>query len=140
MNVQDLAYMYAGIVYVSLYEYMYLIMYVVGTICVACLCTLYVCMYVCMYVSCERNGRSYSHHHHHQQHQVKDAGPGDVMDLLLLTQYFDMLKDVGTKNKTGSTLFLPHGPHSIQVSHIYVTIRAYVCMYSMYVHVCMRSV
>jgi hypothetical protein len=46
---------------------------------------------------------------------VKDAGPSDVMDLLLLTQYFDMIKDVGVKNKTGTTLFLPHGPHSIQV-------------------------
>ena len=135
--------MYAGIVCVSLYEYMYLIMYVVGTICVAYVCTLYVCT-VCMYHA--RNGRSYSHHHHHHhhhhQHQVKDAGPGDVMDLLLLTQYFDMIKDVGTKNKTGSTLFLPHGPHSIQVPHIYEYARMYVCMYVQYVcmYVCMRSV
>ena len=36
------------------------------------------------------------------------------MDLLLLTQYFDMIKDIGVKNKTGTTLFLPHGPHSIK--------------------------
>ena len=31
------------------------------------------------------------------------------MDLLLLTQYFDMIKDLGGKNKANSTLFLPHG-------------------------------
>jgi hypothetical protein len=36
------------------------------------------------------------------------------MDLLLLTQYFDMIKDIGIRNKTGSTLFLPHGPQSVR--------------------------
>lgn len=44
---------------------------------------------------------------------VKGAGPQDVMDILLLTQYFDMLKVVGSTGSGGGTLFLPHGPHSI---------------------------
>jgi regulator of protease activity HflC (stomatin/prohibitin superfamily) len=46
-------------------------------------------------------------------HDVDGAGPRDVLDLLLISQYFDMLKDLGHR-KTGSTLFLPHGPHAIQ--------------------------
>lgn len=45
-------------------------------------------------------------------HDVSGAGPKDVMDLLLMTQYFEMVKDIG---KTGSsTLFLPHGPSGIK--------------------------
>jgi len=42
---------------------------------------------------------------------VPGTGPKDVMDLLLITQYFDMLKEVGHK---GGSIFLPHGPSSIQ--------------------------
>ena len=34
------------------------------------------------------------------------------MDLLLLTQYFDMLKDVG-QHGAGKTLFLSHSPDSV---------------------------
>lgn len=49
--------------------------------------------------------------------QVEDTGPQDVMDLLLVTQYFDMLKDVGARSKTGSTIFIPHGPHSVRALH-----------------------
>jgi hypothetical protein len=47
---------------------------------------------------------------------VDDAGPKDVMDLLLVTQYFDMLKDVGGRGaSTGnSTIFIPHGPHAVR--------------------------
>lgn len=44
---------------------------------------------------------------------VDGAGPKDVMDLLLMTQYFDMIKEVGAK-KGGSTIFLPHGPHAVE--------------------------
>jgi hypothetical protein len=29
------------------------------------------------------------------------------------SQYFDMLKEVGGKSKTGNTMFLPHGPHAV---------------------------
>jgi len=44
---------------------------------------------------------------------VKGAGPKDVMDLLLLTQYFDTIREIG-KRKAGNTMFLPHGPGSVQ--------------------------
>mmetsp|Transcript_13062 Transcript_13062/g.40235 ORF Transcript_13062/g.40235 Transcript_13062/m.40235 type:complete len:165 (+) Transcript_13062:550-1044(+) len=37
---------------------------------------------------------------------VKGSTPKDVIDLLLLTQYFDMLKDVGQQNGTRA-VFLP---------------------------------
>lgn len=50
-------------------------------------------------------------------HQVQGAGAKDVMDLLLLTQYFDTLKDIGVRNagqnSSGKTLFLPHGPGAV---------------------------
>jgi regulator of protease activity HflC (stomatin/prohibitin superfamily) len=45
---------------------------------------------------------------------VEGATPSDVIDLLLLTQYFDMLKDVGERNKQPSTLFMPHAPLNVQ--------------------------
>ena len=45
--------------------------------------------------------------------EIDGVGPQDVMYLLLVTQYFDMMKDVGSKSKTGNTLFLPHGPQAI---------------------------
>jgi regulator of protease activity HflC (stomatin/prohibitin superfamily) len=38
--------------------------------------------------------------------------PQDVMDLLLVTQYFDMIRDMG-KMGTGSSLFVPHGPQAV---------------------------
>lgn len=44
---------------------------------------------------------------------VEGATSQDVMDVLLMTQYFDMLKVMGTTGQ-GGTLFLPHGPHSVQ--------------------------
>lgn len=34
------------------------------------------------------------------------------MDLLLLTQYFDMLRDVGQSSRA-ATVFLPHAPQSV---------------------------
>jgi hypothetical protein len=37
---------------------------------------------------------------------VEGAGTKDVMDLLLLTQYFDMIRDVGTANHCKTT-FVP---------------------------------
>ena len=45
--------------------------------------------------------------------EIDGAGPQDVMELLLVTQYFDMMKEIGGKSKTGNTLFLPHGPQSV---------------------------
>lgn len=44
---------------------------------------------------------------------VKGTTSSDVMDLLLVTQYFDMIKDIGLKNDSGATLFLPHGPAAV---------------------------
>jgi regulator of protease activity HflC (stomatin/prohibitin superfamily) len=42
---------------------------------------------------------------------VPGSGTADVMELLLVTQYFDMLRDT----KVGkNTLFLPHGPNTIK--------------------------
>jgi regulator of protease activity HflC (stomatin/prohibitin superfamily) len=45
----------------------------------------------------------------HFQHGVKGASAEDVMALVLLTQYFDTLRDVGTRGGT-NTLFLPNNP------------------------------
>lgn len=36
----------------------------------------------------------------------------EIMELLLLTQYFDMVKDVGQASK-GSTLFMTHSPSAV---------------------------
>lgn len=44
--------------------------------------------------------------------EVDGAGPKDVMDLLLLTQYFDMIRDLGRVRE--NTLFLPHGPKTVE--------------------------
>jgi len=45
---------------------------------------------------------------------VEGATPTDVIDLLLLTQYFDMLRDVGERNTNPSTCFMSHAPLSVQ--------------------------
>ncbi len=44
--------------------------------------------------------------------EVHGAGPKDVMDLLLITQYFDMIRDLAHKRQN-NTLFLPHGPQAV---------------------------
>lgn len=36
----------------------------------------------------------------------------EIMELLLLTQYFDMVKDVGQASKS-STLFMTHSPSAV---------------------------
>jgi regulator of protease activity HflC (stomatin/prohibitin superfamily) len=45
----------------------------------------------------------------HFQHGVPGSTPEEVMALVLLTQYFDTLRDVGTRGGT-NTLFLPNNP------------------------------
>jgi regulator of protease activity HflC (stomatin/prohibitin superfamily) len=45
-------------------------------------------------------------------HEVSGTTPKDVMDLLLLSQYFDMMKEVGHKSVSG-TMLLPHAPDSV---------------------------
>src|SRR5690554_2212574 len=46
--------------------------------------------------------------------QATGTTPKDVMDLLLLTQYFDMLRDVGQNKLVPNTVFLPHGPAAVR--------------------------
>lgn len=41
--------------------------------------------------------------------QVPDTRPKDVMDIVLMTQYFDTLKDIGAHSRA-STVFVPHSP------------------------------
>ena len=43
---------------------------------------------------------------------VPGTRPKDVMDLLLLTQYFDALRDIGTSGGP-KTLFVPHAPGAV---------------------------
>jgi len=43
---------------------------------------------------------------------VDGARAKDVISLLVITQYFDMLDNVGTQSKS-STLFLPHSPNNV---------------------------
>eukprot|EP00850_Spirogloea_muscicola_P004196 SM000018S03561 [mRNA] locus=s18:47902:54017:+ [translate_table: standard] len=43
---------------------------------------------------------------------VPGTGPRDVMEMVLMTQYFDTMKDIGSHSKN-STLFLPHGPANV---------------------------
>lgn len=37
----------------------------------------------------------------------------DVMDMVLVTQYFDTLKDIGASSKSNS-IFVPHGPGAVR--------------------------
>ena len=48
---------------------------------------------------------------------VEGSSAKDIMDLLLVTQYFDMLKDVGTNGRQQSTIFIPHGPQAVRQLH-----------------------
>lgn len=37
----------------------------------------------------------------------------DVMDMVLVTQYFDTMKDIGASSKS-SSVFIPHGPGAVK--------------------------
>jgi hypothetical protein len=43
---------------------------------------------------------------------VTDISSREVMEMMLITQYFDMLKDVGSNNRS-ATVFIPHQPGGI---------------------------
>lgn len=43
------------------------------------------------------------------QKSIPDSSAQDVMNLVLMTQYFDTLKEIGADSKT-NTLLIPHGP------------------------------
>ena len=46
------------------------------------------------------------------QKSVPGASPQDVMQLVLMTQYFDTLKDVGAASRT-NTILMPHSPGAL---------------------------
>lgn len=46
------------------------------------------------------------------QESIKGTTAQDVMNLVLITQYFDMIKDVGDNSKT-NTILIPHSPGGI---------------------------
>ena len=47
------------------------------------------------------------------QKVVEGASAKEVMELVLITQYFDTLKSIGESDKT-STLFLSHSPAAVR--------------------------
>ncbi len=46
------------------------------------------------------------------QSSVEGSTPADVMNLVLLTQYFDTMKDIGEKGNS-SVILMPHGPGAV---------------------------
>ena len=50
------------------------------------------------------------------QSQVRDANTQEVMSLLLMTQYFDTLKEMGVSGNM-NTILIPHSPSSVHELH-----------------------
>jgi regulator of protease activity HflC (stomatin/prohibitin superfamily) len=46
------------------------------------------------------------------QKSISGTGPMEVMNLVLLTQYFDSLKEIGT-SQNNSSIFMPHTPNAL---------------------------
>ncbi|XLU71155.1 hypothetical protein S245_030208, partial [Arachis hypogaea] len=46
-------------------------------------------------------------------HKVEGTSAKEVMDLIMITQYFDTIKDLGNSSKN-TTVFLPHGPGHVR--------------------------
>ncbi|KAL3645234.1 Hypersensitive-induced response protein 4 [Castilleja foliolosa] len=46
-------------------------------------------------------------------HKVEGTSSKDVMDLIMITQYFDTIKDLGNGSKN-TTIFIPHGPGHVR--------------------------
>jgi regulator of protease activity HflC (stomatin/prohibitin superfamily) len=44
---------------------------------------------------------------------VPGTSAKDVMDMVLVTQYFDTMKDIGASSKS-SSVFIPHGPGAVR--------------------------
>ena len=44
---------------------------------------------------------------------VPGTTPKDVMDMVLVTQYFDTMKEIGAASKS-SAVFIPHGPGAVR--------------------------
>lgn len=48
----------------------------------------------------------------HFKEDVQDIGSKDVLSMMMMTQYFDALRELGSgQNK--STIFVPHNPSSV---------------------------
>lgn len=45
-------------------------------------------------------------------HNVEGTSPKDVLDMVLVTQYFDTMKEIGASSKS-NTVFIPHGPGQV---------------------------
>lgn len=46
-------------------------------------------------------------------HNVPGTSAKDVMDMVMVTQYFDTMKEIGNSSKN-TTIFIPHGPGHVQ--------------------------
>ncbi|KAJ6688646.1 HYPERSENSITIVE-INDUCED RESPONSE PROTEIN 4 [Salix purpurea] len=46
-------------------------------------------------------------------HKVSGTSAKEVMDLIMITQYFDTIKDLGNSSKN-TTVFIPHGPGHVR--------------------------
>lgn len=46
------------------------------------------------------------------ERDVNDISSRDVIEMMMITQYFDMLKDIGVA-KGSSTVFMPHSPATV---------------------------
>lgn len=46
-------------------------------------------------------------------HRIEGTSAKEVMDLIMITQYFDTIKDLGNSSKN-TTVFLPHGPGHVR--------------------------
>ncbi|KAM3398650.1 protein PPLZ12-like [Capsicum galapagoense] len=46
-------------------------------------------------------------------HKVEGTSAIEVMDLIMITQYFDTIKDIGNSSNN-TTVFLPHGPGHVR--------------------------
>lgn len=46
-------------------------------------------------------------------HTVSGTSAKEVMDLIMVTQYFDTIKDLGDASKN-TTIFIPHGPGHVR--------------------------
>ena len=44
--------------------------------------------------------------------EVDDVPPNQVLDLMIVTQYFDMMKDIGQNTKSNA-VFLDHSPSAL---------------------------
>ncbi|KAI9112030.1 hypothetical protein K1719_016926 [Acacia pycnantha] len=46
-------------------------------------------------------------------HKVEGTSAKEIMDLIMITQYFDTIKDLGNSSKN-TTVFIPHGPGHVR--------------------------